>query len=175
MDTEKRRTKGEPAAGDAPGDQAMDAWVGLLRAHAALVDTLEHELQEAQGLPLTWYDVLVQLRAAGGQMRMQDLASAVLLSRSGVTRLVDRMETAGLVTRESCPSDRRGTFAAITPKGRDVFKRAHPVHLRGIERHFASVLTSAELQALAAIAAKVAPDRPTSCSGRPLDALASRR
>jgi DNA-binding MarR family transcriptional regulator len=127
----------------------MAAWVGFLRVHAALVDVLGRELEQEAGLPLSWYDVLVQLTVAPeGRLRMQDLADAVILSKSGLTRLVDRMETAGLVARTSCPSDRRGTFAEITPAGTRALEEARPTHHRGIAEHFASHLGERELTAL---------------------------
>src|SRR5712691_5660891 len=84
-----------------------------------------------------WYEVLLHLnRSPEGRMRMQDLADLALQSRSGLTRVVDRMEAAGLVSREVCPSDRRGILAVITPEGRRSFRRAALLHVRGIERHF---------------------------------------
>ena len=130
-------------------EEAMAAWVGFLRVHAALVDVLGRELERETGLPLTWYDVLVQLSVAPeGRARMQDLAGAVVLSKSGLTRLVDRMEAAGLVARVSCPSDRRGTFAQITPAGSRALEEARPTHHRGIEEHFARHLGERELTAL---------------------------
>jgi DNA-binding MarR family transcriptional regulator len=130
-------------------DEAMAAWVGFLRVHAALVDVLGRELEQQAGLPLSWYDVLVQLAVApDGRLRMQDLAAAVVLSKSGLTRLIDRIETAGLVARTSCPSDRRGTYAEITAKGRAALDEARPVHHRGIQQHFAGRLGQRELAAL---------------------------
>jgi DNA-binding MarR family transcriptional regulator len=136
-------------AGPALDEETMAAWLGFLRVHAALVDVLGRELEREAGLPLSWYDVLVQLSIApGGRLRMQDLAGAVVLSKSGLTRLVDRMETAGLVGRTSCPSDRRGTFAEITPAGVKVLEEARPTHHRGIEEHFAAHLGQREVAAL---------------------------
>ena len=96
----------------------LAAWRAFLDAHAALVAVLERELLEERDLPLTFYDVLVQLSEAGGRMRMSDLAGSLLLSRSGVTRLVDRMADAGYVAREACASDGRGFYAVLTPAGR---------------------------------------------------------
>src|SRR5215510_1856359 len=90
-------------------DEQLDAWRAFLRAQSALIRTLDRELQEDQGLPITFFDVLAQLTAAGGRLRMSELADAVLLSRSGVTRLVDRMERDGLVKREHCPTGGRCT------------------------------------------------------------------
>src|SRR6266496_4330651 len=115
----------------------MGAWASLLQVHSVLVGTLERELLAARGLPLAWYEVLLHLsRAPEGAARMQDLSEAVLLSKSGMTRLVDRMEEANLVTRRSCAADRRGTYAAITEAGREAFRRATPSHLRGLQEHF---------------------------------------
>lgn len=128
---------------------ALAVWSDFLHAHAALTDVLGRELTETAGMPLAWYDVLVQLSAAaGGRLRMQELAAAVVLSKSGLTRLVDRLEHAGLVTRASCPSDRRGTFAEITRKGRAALRAARPVHLEGVARHFSAHLSPGELEAL---------------------------
>ena len=102
----------------------LAAWRGLLRVHSALVAELDRELEVAHGLPLTHYEVLLYLDVAPDrQLRMTELASSVLLSQSGVTRLVDRLERAGLVVREPCPDDRRGLLASITPAGRDASRR----------------------------------------------------
>lgn len=127
----------------------LRAWRSFLEAHAALVSVLEQELQEREDLDLTWYDVLVQLHEADDdRLRMQELADAVLLSKSGLTRLVDRMERAGLVAREACPTDRRGTFAVLTDDGRATLRRTAPEHLRGVSEHFAGHLTSDEAKVL---------------------------
>ena len=115
----------------------LELWERLVRAYAGIVACLESEMEAGQRLPLRWYEVLLHLaRAPEGRMRMQDLAQVSLQSKSGLTRLVDRMEAAGLVLRESCPSDRRGINAVLTPAGRQRFRRAAPHHVRGIERHF---------------------------------------
>jgi DNA-binding MarR family transcriptional regulator len=117
--------------------QYLDLWEDLVRVHSGILNRLEQEMEAEQGLPLRWYEVLLHLsRAPEGRMRMQDLAEISLQSKSGISRLVDRMEAAGLLTRESCPTDRRGILAAITPAGRRRFRRAAPLHVRGIERHF---------------------------------------
>jgi DNA-binding MarR family transcriptional regulator len=116
----------------------LDAWRALLRAHAALTDQLEHEMVAAVELPLAWYEVLLTLdQAPGGQLRLQKLISSALMTKSGVTRLIDRMEAAGLVSRAHCPMDRRGAYAVLTDAGREKLRRASPIHLRGIEAHFA--------------------------------------
>jgi DNA-binding MarR family transcriptional regulator len=139
------------SAGSGPGltRDAMAAWGVFLRAHATLVDLLERELQGDQGLPLTWFDVLAQLASApDGRLRMQELAVAIVLSKSGLTRLVDRLESAGLVERVTCPSDRRGTFAVLTVAGRQALTRAQPVVHQAIEQHFAAQLGPAEINTL---------------------------
>ncbi|HLZ72894.1 MAG TPA: MarR family transcriptional regulator [Dehalococcoidia bacterium] len=121
-----------------------------------LTDRLEAELLAERGLPLAWYDVLFQLSLApGGERRMQELAGAVLLSKSGLTRLVSRMEQAGLVERRPCPTDLRGTIAALTPAGAATLRRARPVHLRGIREHFARHLSDEEARTLRAAFGKL--------------------
>jgi DNA-binding MarR family transcriptional regulator len=123
----------------------LELWERLIRAHAGIVERLEEEMEAENGLSLRWYEVLLRLsRAPEGRMRMQDLAEMALQSKSGLTRAVDRMEAAGLVSREVCPSDRRGILAVITPEGRRRFRRAATFHVRGIERHFGRHLTETE-------------------------------
>ena len=127
-----------------------------MEAHAAVTDLLERELEQERGLPLSKFEVLLKLaEAPGGRMRMLELAQSVLLSKSGLSRLVDRMEEAELVRRERCPSDRRGAFAVITDEGRRVLRRAAPVHLRGIQEHFACHLDDHEARALISVLGKV--------------------
>ena len=113
-------------------------WPLFLKAHALLLERLDSELSAQCGMPLTWFDVLVRLAdAPDGRLRMQDLSSAVLLSKSGVTRLADRMEAAGLIARCPCPTDRRVVFVGITARGQAAFDRAAPVAFRGVHEHFA--------------------------------------
>jgi len=138
-----------------PESSTLDArrlavWREFLRTHAVVAGTLSRELEEARGLPLAQYDVLVQLaEAPDGRLRMQQLAARVLFSRSGLTRLVDRMVDAGLVGRERCADDRRGTFAVLAPAGRRRLRDAAGVHLRGIHEHFGRHLSDADVHALA--------------------------
>lgn len=134
---------------------SYEVWRRFLVAHAALVDVLERELQEAHDLPLAWYDVLVQLNRAGGRRRMSDLARSVLISRSGLTRLVDRMVDAGLVRREPSRCDRRGFEAVLTEDGRATLRKASPTHRRGIDQHFRRHLTPQERNAMASALTKV--------------------
>jgi DNA-binding MarR family transcriptional regulator len=127
----------------------LAAWRGFLVAHRRLLDRLADELDEARGLPLGWYDVLVNLSEAdGGRLRPTELAERVLISASGLTRLVDRMAEAGLVARERCPTDRRGSFVVLTADGRRTLEEAAPVHLDGIARHFAAHLDDEEAAVL---------------------------
>lgn len=121
----------------------------MLRVHAALVARLGQELESATGLPLSWYDVLLELNVADGRrLRMQDLGNRVVLSRSRASRIVDDVEKAGLVRREPDPADKRATFAIITPSGRKALRRAAPVYLASIDRHFTSHLTETQLRAM---------------------------
>jgi DNA-binding MarR family transcriptional regulator len=130
-------------------DPRLDAWRSFLRAHARVVRELERELQDEQSMALTDYDVLVQLAAAGERrLRMSELADGLLLSRSGVTRLVDRLETAGLVERVSCDTDRRGQWASLTDAGHARLRDATPTHLRGVATHFLDRLDADDLDAL---------------------------
>ena len=136
--------------------ERLAVWRRFLEAHAVVVGALEAELDEARGLPLAWYDVLVSLREApDGRLRMQDLAERVLFSRSGLTRLVDRMVGAGYVARERCEDDRRGTFAVLTAAGAKILRDASGVHLRGVQEHFARHLDDDDVAALEVAFAKV--------------------
>ena len=130
-------------------DPRLAAWRTFLRAHAKVVRELEHELQADQGMALTDYDVLVQLSLADERrLRMSELADRLLLSRSGVTRLVDRLVADGLVERVMCESDRRGQWASLTDAGRERLRRASPTHLDGVARHFLDRFDPDELPAL---------------------------
>jgi DNA-binding MarR family transcriptional regulator len=131
-------------------DVELAAWRGLLRIHAGLVRALDAELEAAHDLPLTSYDVLIYLRdAPGKRLRMAELADSVLLSRSGVTRLVDRLEREGLLVRDTCTSDGRGCFAVLTPRGEALLARARPTHLEGVRRRFLDHFSEPELRTLA--------------------------
>lgn len=128
----------------------LAVWRGFLRVHEELVAELDEELRRERGMPLATYDVLVQLSfAPGRRLRMRELADAVLLSRSGLTRLVDRLVREGLVAREPCPDDARGAFAALTPAGAQALRRARPVHLAGVRRLFLDRLSTTQQSALA--------------------------
>src|SRR5919107_4787340 len=126
------------------------AWAALLRVHAALVPALDQELQAAHGLPITWYDVLLELNSAPERrLTMGQLGGAAVVSRSRVSRVVDELVKAGLVTREPNPDDRRSAFAAITPAGRRRLRTAAPTYLAGIQRLFTRRMTTREARAVA--------------------------
>jgi DNA-binding MarR family transcriptional regulator len=136
----------------------LAAWRGMLRVHAGMTRALDAELTRAHDLPLSSYEVLLFLAdAPGGRLRMAELADGVLLSRSGLTRLVDRLERAGLLEREPCPDDARGSFATITAKGRELFTDARETHLAGVRDRFLAHFTREELRELATLWERVAP------------------
>ena len=140
-----------------PDDPGMLAWRTFLTAHATVVRRLETELEEQESLALSDFDVLAQLHFAGGTLRMRDLADSVLLSRSGMTRRVDRLEAEGFVSRVACETDRRGSFAHLTDAGRERLLRALPVHLQGIADHFLAPLGADELASIRTTLAKLVP------------------
>jgi DNA-binding MarR family transcriptional regulator len=121
----------------------------MLRAHAELTRALDAQLTREHKLPLSSYEVLLFLAdAPEGRMRMSELAESVLLSRSGLTRLVDRLEREDLLKRERCESDARGLFAEITPEGRELFDAARRTHLDGVRALFLDRFSRDELRAL---------------------------
>jgi DNA-binding MarR family transcriptional regulator len=138
-----------PAANElAPAE--LGAWRGFLRVHSTLVKALDAEMQAAHGLPLSSYEVLITLRTAPGKrLRMAELADRVILSRSGMTRLVDRLEREGLLEREPCNSDARGFFAVLTPAGEELLATARRTHLDGVRERFVAHFDPEELATLA--------------------------
>lgn len=139
-------------------DQEMRAWRAFLGAHASVISRLSAEMRDDHDLPLTWYDVLVQLHESGGSLRVHQLAARLLLSRSATTRFVDRLQAAGLIDRETCSSDRRGTFVVLTDLGFQRLREAAPSHLDGVKRLFAAALTADELDLIAAALERLAVD-----------------
>ena len=136
----------------------LAAWRGLLRAHGALVHDLDTELRTAHDLSLHEYEVLLVLgEAPEGRLRMSDLATAVLLSQSGLTRLVDRLVQAGAVARTRCEDDRRGLNAELTPAGRARLDEARPTHRAGVRGRFLDRFDEAELGVLAGFWERVLP------------------
>ena len=136
----------------------LGAWRGMLRVHTALLRALDAELDAAHGLPLTSYDVLIYLQhAPQKRLRMAELADSVLLSRSGVTRLVDRLEREGLLVRDACDDDGRGLYAVLTRKGEELLERARPTHLAGVRERFLRHFSEDELEQMAAYWERVLP------------------
>jgi len=150
---------GQPAGSPRPlraGDWRLAAWRSFLRTHTHLIRRLEQDLLTNNKIALGSYDVLVQLaEAPENRLRMSELANAVLLSRSGLTRLVDRMQREGLVERQPDPGDARGLFTVLTPRGRDALRDAAVVHLRGVSELFVDRLTEQELQQLQELMTKL--------------------
>ena len=136
----------------------LAAWRGLLRVHTALVKALDAELSAVHDLPLSSYEVLITLESAPNRKRrMAELADSVLLSRSGMTRLVDRLERDGLLVRDTCTDDGRGCFAVLTDKGADLLERARPTHLAGVRQRFLTHFSQDELQRFAGAWERVLP------------------
>jgi len=122
-------------------DETLGAWRALLNVHRRVVAAVDAELQQADLPPLTWYDVLWPLRRAKGRrLRMGSLAEQVTLSRTGLSRLIDRLEDAGLLRREPAPEDRRGSYVVLTPAGAALLRRMWPVYERVLEQEFAPKL-----------------------------------
>jgi DNA-binding MarR family transcriptional regulator len=142
-------------------DAGQRAWRGLLRAHACLAKRLDAALDQAHGLPLSSYEVLDRLEdASSGRMRMCDLAEQAQLSRSGLTRLVDRLEREHLLERCSCEQDARGSFACLTDAGRERLEEARVTHLAVVREQFFARFSEVELSLLADMCQRIAP-----CSG----------
>ncbi|HEV2582604.1 MAG TPA: MarR family transcriptional regulator [Ktedonobacteraceae bacterium] len=126
-------------------EEHLGAWRAFLRAHAVTIDHIDHDMVASERLPLSSYDVLIELyEAPEYRLRMHDLAERVVLSRSGLTRLVDRLEAEGLLTRDRSGTDRRGAYAVISEKGIAAMRRSWPVYSRGITEYFAQWLSIEE-------------------------------
>jgi DNA-binding MarR family transcriptional regulator len=143
----------------------MEAWQAFLRASIRLMERLDAEL-EGHGISLADYEILVHLAGEPtGELRMTELASRTLVSRSGLTRRLDRLVDAGLVERRSCPTDRRGVYAVLTAAGRGRLDASAPTHVDGVRRHFITQLEGQDLHALAlslnaVVESSVAPGPP---------------
>jgi len=141
-----------------PDRRGLAAWGTLLRAHATLLRRLETDLEQETGLALADFDVLAQLAGAGGELRMTDLAARALISRSGMTRRVERLVTEGLVRRESHRADARGVVVALTDAGLARLRETVPVHARGVAELFVARLNDQELALLEEALQKVTVD-----------------
>lgn len=155
----------------------LTAWRAFLNAHAAVIDRIEAEMAAADQLPLTSYDVLVALsEAPDRRLRPHELADRVVLRRSTLTRLLDRLEANGLLVRERHATDRRGAVVVLTEAGMAALRRAWPVYARGIDAHFAALVSEEEARALATALGRVSDaargsahdtERPDTCPPRP--------
>jgi DNA-binding MarR family transcriptional regulator len=158
-----------------PTAKQLANWRVFLECGYALIDILDAELQAEAGMTLRWYDVLVNLEEAEHPVRMNELASRILASKSGLTRVIDRMEEAGLVERQRPPDDRRAIEVVMTRKGEQALQAARLVHRRGIYEHFAQHLDDQNLtalrDALENVHEHVRPLRPGRISGTPRDPL----
>jgi len=135
-------------ARELPSGSGLEAWDSFLRAHATLMRRLEVDLAHETGLALADFDVLAQLARAGGELRMTDLATRALVSRSGMTRRVARLVEEGLVRRANADADARGVVVALTDAGVARLTETAPVHLRGVSELFVDKLDDQELAAL---------------------------
>jgi DNA-binding MarR family transcriptional regulator len=145
-------TETRPRATIRPDETRLAAYRAFITAHAEIISRLERDLATGEVIPVTWYDVLIELyEAPARRLRLRDLARAVVLSRSGLTRTVDRLEAAGLLRREPDPTDRRGAFATLTDEGLAALRRAWPVYARGIVEYFARHLSDEEARSLTVI------------------------
>jgi DNA-binding MarR family transcriptional regulator len=128
----------------------------IVRAHRRLTDLLGRELEEAVGIPLVFFDVLIHVGAAPeGRLTMSRLSADVSLTTGGVTRLVDRMVEAGLVARENCPRDRRSIHVVLTPEGAAVLQKAIATHIESVDRHLMAPLDGRDRTALEVALSKV--------------------
>lgn len=132
------------------------AWARLLRAHKVLLEKIQKNLADADLPPLEWYDLLLELDLADEKkLRLFELGERIVLSRSNLTRLCDRLEKEGLLRREHCSEDRRGLYASITEKGAAMRKKMWPVYQRAVEEHFAAYLSQKEAETLAVLLLKI--------------------
>jgi DNA-binding MarR family transcriptional regulator len=130
----------------------FDSWVAFLRSHSAITRQLNADLLTAHGLTLSDYEVLLFLsRAEGRMMRRVDLAQSVVLTASGITRLLDGLERSGFVEKHSCATDARVSYAKVTNAGLRKLREAAVTHLQGIDDLFTSRFTSVELESLAGL------------------------
>jgi DNA-binding MarR family transcriptional regulator len=136
--------------------RVAELWEGLARAHSSITAALERDMVPEAGMPLAWYEVLLHLsRVQGGMLRYQDLAKVAGITNSGASRRLEQMTKAGLIERRSCPTDRRGVFAHLTPKGEAAFKRANEVFMDSLERNFGDSIKSSEADAISAALARL--------------------
>jgi DNA-binding MarR family transcriptional regulator len=158
--TDQRRQRPSPAM--SARDPRLSAWRALLTAHTRLVDRLDQDLRVEAGMSLADYSALLHLaEAPQRRLRMSQLAEGIFLTRSGVTRLVDRLQADGLVSRSHCPSDGRGAEAVLTEAGLERLRSASLIHLRGIKAYFLDQVAESDLEVLERMMGAVALNLPT--------------
>lgn len=138
--------------------ERVRAWREIMHVHAAVTEALDETLRTEMGIPGSWYEALVEIAFAGGNMRMHEFAAETTLTKSGATRFVDRLEKAGLVERRLCPTDRRAFHLSLTERGKSVQKAADPLVLRVIDERFGRYLTDDEAMILRQALSKVRRD-----------------
>jgi DNA-binding MarR family transcriptional regulator len=147
-----------------PSSERLRAWRLYFESALALIDVLDAELERDAGIPMRWYDALVHLEETPEGLRMNELAERILYSKSGFTRVVDRMEETGLVQRVRPENDRRSILVVLTDKGRNTMEQARRHHRHAIEQHFSQHLSDADIKALTRalekLSAHVRPLRP---------------
>jgi DNA-binding MarR family transcriptional regulator len=136
-------------------DRWMDAWLALVRTHSRLWDQVEGQVRQDHGLTMTRYDVLTHLDQAGGRLGLTELGTAIVLSPSGLSKLLDRMELSGQIRREPDPDDARSTYAVITPAGRSLVRKARASHHALLQQTFGDRLTDRDVADLSRIMAKL--------------------
>lgn len=148
--------------GDVTDRRWMPAWLAFLRTHARLWDQVEAQMRRDHGLTVPRYDVLANLDLAGGRLGLGDLAATVVLSPSGLSKLLDRMQDAGLIRREPDPDDARSSFATITPRGRALVAKARESHHNFLQGAFGDALSARDLADLTRIMRRIDARFPTS-------------
>ena len=145
-------------------DVRFQAWYGNLQATMRSLQRIDREVESATGLPIASIEVLVNIAYEdGARMRMSELADTLLLSRGGATRLVARLEAAGLVERQIPPDDRRATYAAITPKGLELLAQGEPVLKQAVSAHFLDHLDEGEVAAMRSSSVKILRETGSNC------------
>jgi len=132
-------------------DAELAAWRGFIKTHAQVIERIEQDLSREKRVPLSTYDVLIALfEAPGRKLRLKDLTSKMVLTKSGITRLIDRLEKDGLIVRAKSEEDGRGLYAVLTDEGEAQLRRAWPVYAQGIKRYFASALSEEDVRGVTA-------------------------
>ncbi|MDX3077887.1 MarR family winged helix-turn-helix transcriptional regulator [Streptomyces sp. MI02-7b] len=149
----ERQTTARASSPSRPLDPVeLAVWLGFLSTHLKLLRTLDQELVDTEHISMSSFEVLLTVaESPGGRIRMKDIAASLLISRSGLTRIVDELERRGFVKREKCETDARGSDAVLTPEGRKAYRRANKVHLVNLRREFLGKLTDEQLKTLSEI------------------------